>query len=91
MSSASGRSSIPSTVRISAPSACAANIRQDLIGSPSFRTVQAPQLPVSQPMCVPVMSRSSRIAWTSRRRGSTSIVCSVPLTVSVISRSSVTV
>ena len=39
---------------------------------PSRCTVQAPQLPVSQPMCVPVRSRSSRMKWTSSRRAGTS-------------------
>ena len=34
--------------------------------------VQAPQLPVSQPMCVPVRSRSSRRKCTSSRRAATS-------------------
>src|SRR5690242_8922629 len=43
--------------------------------------VQAPQLDVSQPTWVPVSPRSSRMAWTSSRRGSTSIVRGSPLTV----------
>ncbi len=43
-------------------------------------TVQAPQFPVSQPMCVPVRSRSSRRKWTSRRRASTSRSWRSPLT-----------
>ena len=40
--------------------------------TPSTITVQAPQFPVSQPMCVPVRSRSSRRRWTSSRLTSTS-------------------
>ena len=43
----------PSTVVTSRPSACTPNIVQDLIGRPSSSTVQAPQLVVSQPTCVP--------------------------------------
>ena len=42
--------------------------------------MQAPQLDVSQPTCVPVRPRLSRSAWTSSRRGSTSRWCSTPLT-----------
>ena len=43
----------PSTVVSSRPSAWTANIVQDFTGTPSTRTVQAPQLVVSQPMWVP--------------------------------------
>jgi hypothetical protein len=63
------------------PSHWTARIVHDFTASPSRCTVQAPQLDVSQPTCVPVSPRSSRIAWTSRRRGSTSIVRFSPLTV----------
>ena len=45
--------------------------------------VQAPQLPVSHPMCVPVRSRSSRRKWTSRRRAGTSFSTRSPFTVTV--------
>src|SRR5437763_8986548 len=38
-------------------------------------------------MCVPVILRSSRMKWTSRRRGSTSAFFIVPLTVTEISMS----
>src|SRR5881296_1949610 len=38
-------------------------------------------------MCVPVILRSSRMKWTSRRRGSTSAFFTVPLTVTEISMS----
>ena len=48
--------------------------------------MHAPQLLVSQPMCVPVSAeRLVRMKSTSSTRGSTSCVCSVPLTVTVIS------
>ena len=69
----------PSTVRIVAPSAWTASIMQLLTARPSSCTVQAPQLPVSQPMCVPVRSRSSRMKCTSSRRASTSRSYVVPL------------
>ena len=74
----------PSTVRIGLPSACTANIRQERTGSPSTITVQAPQTPCSQPMCVPVCPQSSRIASASVRRGSTAIAWSRPLMLSVM-------
>src|SRR3712207_540428 len=44
-------------------------------------TVQAPQLVVSQPTCVPVRPSSSRSQWTSSRRASTSASRRSPLTV----------
>ena len=43
----------PSTVLMSAPSACTANVMQDRMLAPSSRTVQVPQTPCSQPMWVP--------------------------------------
>ena len=51
----------PSTVVISCPSACTANIVQLFTGAPSNSTVQAPQWVVSQPTWVPVRSRPWRI------------------------------
>ena len=63
----------PSTVRIGLPCACTANIRQERTASSPTITVQAPQTPCSQPMCVPVCPQSSRIASTSVLRGSTRI------------------
>ena len=45
--------SSPSTVVTSRPSACTPNIVHDFTGWPSSSTVQAPQLVVSQPTCVP--------------------------------------
>ena len=50
----------PSTVVTSAPSAWTASIRHERTGSPSSRTVQAPQTPCSQPTCVPVRPSSWR-------------------------------
>ena len=72
---------MPSMVLIVAPSAWTASIVHDLALSPSTMTVHAPQLLVSQPMCVPVSPKSSRRRWTSRRRGSTSASRASPLTV----------
>src|SRR6202453_2521602 len=76
----SSRVPIPSIVVTERPSACTANIVQLFTDLPSSSTVHAPQLEVSQPMWVPVRSSSSRKACTSRSRGSTSRVCSTPLT-----------
>src|ERR1700724_269470 len=61
----------PSTVVISDPSACTANMVQDFTASPFISTVQAPQYVVSQPTCVPVRSQVSRRNSTSNMRGST--------------------
>jgi hypothetical protein len=62
----------PSIVVTTAPSACTASIVQDFTDSPSTRTVQAPQLEVSQPIFVPGSPHSSRRYCTSSVRGSTS-------------------
>ena len=51
----------PSTVVTERPSACTPNSVHDFTGTPSSSTVHAPQLVVSQPMCVPVSANSSRI------------------------------
>ena len=67
----------------SCPSAWTASIVQDFTGVPSRSTVQAPQLVVSQPMCVPVSPSVSRRKCTSRSRVSTSTECAAPLTVTV--------
>ena len=40
--------------------------------TPLTRIEQAPQLPVSQPMWLPVRSRSSRMKWIRSFRASTS-------------------
>src|SRR4026208_1671467 len=69
----------PSTVVISRPWACTANIVHDLIGRPSSKTVQAPQCVVSHPMWVPGSRSVARMRCTSRRRGSTSASCFSPL------------
>src|SRR5512145_3050289 len=53
----------------------------DFTARPSRSTVQAPQWVVSQPMWVPVSRNTSRIRWTSRRRGSTSADSFSPLIV----------
>ena len=61
-----------------------ASIVQLLTGLPSNKTVQAPQLVVSQPVCVPVSRNAWRSRWASSRRGSTSAARRSPLTVRVI-------
>ena len=58
-------------VRMSLSNAWTANIRQERTALPSMITVQAPQTPCSQPICVPVSPHSSRMVSTSVRRGST--------------------
>ncbi len=75
--------SSPSTVATAAPSACTASSVHDLAGTPSTSTVQAPQLVVSQPMCVPVRPATSRMKWTSSSRGSMSASTACPLIVSL--------
>src|SRR5215472_12736020 len=72
--------SSPSTVVISAPSACTASTVHDFTALPFSSTVHAPQYVVSQPTCVPVRSRSSRSNSTSSLRGSIWSSCGLPLT-----------
>src|ERR1700690_1870870 len=72
----------PSMVVISEPAACAANIRQERTATPSNSTVQAPQTPCSQPAWAPLRSSRSRRQSSKVVRGSTSISCTVPLTLS---------
>ena len=76
----------PSTVLISCPSAWTASIVQDFTARPSTSTVHAPQLVVSQPMCVPVSPSPRRIRWESSSRGSTSAIFFAPLIVNLIRR-----
>ena len=76
----------PSTVITSWPSAWTASIVQLLTGRPSNRTVQAPQLVVSHPVCVPVSLKPDRSRWASMRRGSTTADRDSPLTRTVILR-----
>src|ERR1700674_674205 len=70
----------PSTVVISDPSACTANIVQDFTARPFVNTVQAPQYVVSQPTCVPVRSPASRRNSTRNMRGSTCRAQGLPFT-----------
>ena len=58
---------------------------------PSTITEHAPQLPVSQPMWLPVRSRSSRMKWMRSLRASTSRSYVVPLIVTLIDLDVVTV
>src|SRR5882672_8915053 len=64
-----------------APSACQANMVQDLTALPSTWTTQAPHCEVSQPTWVPVRRRPSRRYWTSKVRASASAVTALPFTV----------
>src|SRR5215472_2517747 len=88
--SCSGCSSLavarPSTVEISCPSAWTASIVHDFTAFPSTRTVHAPQLVVSQPMCVPVSPSPRRMRWDSSSLGSTSAILRSPLIVNRIRR-----
>src|SRR5215207_8840362 len=60
----------PSTVVISRPSYCTARARQELIRSPSARTVHAPHAPWLQPFFEPVSPRWSRTRSSRDTRGS---------------------
>ena len=62
----------PRPSRSLAPSAWTASSMQLFTSAPSTITEHAPQLPVSQPMWLPVRSRSSRRKWMRSLRGSTS-------------------
>ena len=73
-------------VVISVPSACTARTVQLFTARPSISTVHAPHWLVSQPMCVPVRSSSSRSTYTSSALGSTSTVRAAPLTFRVMER-----
>ncbi len=57
---------------------------QDLAISPSISTVQAPHMPCSQPICVPVSKRCSRRKSARCVRGATSALTVRPFTVSAI-------
>ena len=80
----SSPSASPSTVSMLEPSAWTASSMQLFTSVPSTITEHAPQLPVSQPMWLPVRSRSSRMKWISSLRASTSRSYVVPLTVTAI-------
>src|SRR6266852_9289486 len=58
---------------------------QDFTVLPFTITVHAPQLLVSQPMCVPVCPSASRIKWTSNKRDSAMASRSLPLILILIS------
>src|SRR5690606_9399398 len=72
---------MPSIVVTLAPSACQANMVQELRATPSTCTTQAPHWEVAQPTWVPVSRRLSRRYCTSRVRGSTVAVTALPFTV----------
>src|SRR5688572_1667849 len=87
--SLSGDGAMPSTVRISWPSACTASIKQERAERPSSRMVQAPHTPCSQPRCVPVRPSSTRRKSASVRRTGTSLLYDLLLTVTEMVRLSV--
>src|SRR5258708_7866807 len=78
-------------VEISWVLACTASIRQERIGCPSSRMVQAPQTPCSQPIWVPASARSWRRKSLSSRRDSMRRLYDTPLTESVISCASMSI
>ena len=76
----SSSSARPSTVSIFAPSAWTASSMQLFTATPSRWIVQAPQLPVSQPMCVPGQLEVVADEVDEQPAGSTSRSYSSPLT-----------
>ena len=66
-------------VRTSRPSACTANMVQDLTALPSSTTVQAPQIEVSQPMCGPVRPSDFAQVMNQEQTGLKLSVCVAPL------------
>src|SRR5882724_13492820 len=68
-------------VRTFAPSACQANMVQDLTALPFTWTTQAPHCEVSQPTWVPVRRSVSRRYCTSKVRASASPLTALPFTV----------
>ena len=74
-----GAGARPSTVRMVAPSACTASVRQARAGTPSISTVQAPHTPCSQPTWVPVIPSVWRRKSVSNMRGSASASTGRPL------------
>src|SRR6266849_161843 len=81
----SGRSARPSIVVTSFPAASTARKQHELTGSPSSRTVHAPQTCTSQERFAPVSASSSRRKSSSSSFGATSLTTSRPLTLSAIS------
>ncbi len=79
--SVSPRGPTPSTVWMTAPSACAVGTRQAHTCSPSRITVQAPQSPASQPILVPVRPSSWRSVSASDANGAASTVVGCPFSV----------
>src|SRR6185312_15555219 len=73
---------MPSMVVTSRPCNWATSTLQLFTALPPTWTVQAPQLAVSQPTCVPVRRRCSRRKLDSRVSASTSAATALPLTVS---------
>src|SRR6516165_11269258 len=66
-------------VSTSRSSQATASIKHDRAGSPSIKTVQAPQTPCSQPRWVPVRFRRSRKKSANDERGGTSSATAAPL------------
>ena len=68
----------PSTVRISAPSACAASRMHESVGASSTSTVQAPHVPSPQAIFVPVRPAWERISSARLEVASTRAVSGSP-------------
>src|SRR2546430_10751312 len=85
-SSGCGCSSVPSpsSVVISTPVIVPAGVTQERIARPWASTVQAPHWPSPQPNLGPRRLRSSLSTYSSGVAGSTSTVCALPLTVSIM-------
>src|SRR2546426_145886 len=74
----------PSSVVISTPVIVPAGVTQERIARPWASTVQAPHWPSPQPNLGPRRLRSSLSTYSSGVAGSTSTVCALPLTVSIM-------
>src|SRR5215831_18876565 len=81
-----GGSSVPSpsSVVIATPVIVPTGVTQDRSARPWASTVQAPHWPSPQPNLGPRRARSSLSTYSSGVVGSTSTVCALPLTVSVM-------
>src|SRR6202521_862571 len=84
-------SASPSTVVTSHPSTCPVATRHAQTGSPSNRTVQAPQSPASHPTLVPVNPSSSRSTRDSRCNGELETLTTRPFTRNAMNCASVSV
>src|SRR6185437_2296982 len=82
---------MPSTVVTALPATLVAGTRQLATGTPSNRTVHAPQTPDPQTSLVPVSRRSSRITSTSRASVSSAKASERPLMLKLLIASSLSI